>query len=160
LTSPAYKVFARRKFQNERWEMKFIVHALVFVASIIFTGVTHAQSEEETYLLCEGKIKNVMTGYESTEVKPLTLFKVDGKVKRVLKDGKAYTLEKVDIRRSEHKGPVYIQLIVDEDKLTLRMEVTETSQVADTVLYNSGSFKERRMFGAFSGRCAPSQKVF
>lgn len=140
--------------------MKVKLPTFLILAGSFAAASALAQTNEETYLVCEGQMKNVLYGDVTHGVVPLTIFRVDGKITSVATERLKFTLEKVDISTKEHKGPVYVQLIVDEEKLTLRMEVTETSRVADTVLKNSGQYTEQRMFGVFSGRCAPGKKLF
>lgn len=144
----------------ETFYMKISAQTLIILACTFAASSSLAQTVEETYLLCEGKMKNVLYGNVTNGVVPLTIVKVDGKITSVATNRQKFTLDRVDVSTQEHKGPVYVQLIVGEEKITLRMEVTETSKIADIVLQNSGQYTEQRMYGIFSGRCAPGKKVF
>ena len=140
--------------------MKMKPQNLLILACTFTAVASPAQTNEETYLVCEGKIKNVLYGNVTSGVVPLTILKVDGKITSVATDRQKFTLDRVDVSTKEHKGPVYVQLIVSEEKITLRTEVTETSKIAETVLQNSGQYTDQRMFGIFSGRCTPGKKLF
>ena len=137
--------------------MKTIFPAFVAFALI---GCTQPITETETLLVCEGDATSIIAGLGGKDRTTFTITKIGDKVTKVKTEHHTYTLDKVDISTKENKGPIYIQLVVESDKLVLRSEITEDKRNSETILFNTGAYKQDRMFGWAEGQCTVSKKAF
>jgi hypothetical protein len=71
-----------------------------------------------------------------------------------------YTLNKVDVSVPGDKGPSYRQLIVENDKLILRTEITVDNRTSDFLLYNTGEYEVAGLGMSAKGLCSVSKKAF
>lgn len=114
----------------------------------------------ETLLVCEGEAKSIVRGMGGKQRSTYTITKIGGKVTKVKTEHATFTLEKVDISTKDNKGPIYLQLMVEPDRLILRAEITEDKRTSDTVLFNTGAYKQDQTFGWAEGQCSVAQKAF
>ena len=126
--------------------------------AIFINGCT--PSPTETILVCEGDAVSLIGGLGGKERSTYEITKTGDKVVKVKSEYRTFTPEKVDVRKPENKGPVYVQLIADPDKLTLVTEVTEDKRTYETVIFNTGKYKVNRLFGWSEGQCSAGKKAF
>jgi hypothetical protein len=152
------KKFLRQFHKKEREMNRTIAAFLVFA----FFGCSQPATETETLLICEGDGTSLIAlpGGNGKDRLTFTIIKIGDKVTKVKSDHGLYTLEKVDASTKEHKGPVYVQLIVEGDKLILRTEVTQDKVTRNTILFNTGKYTQDRVFGWSEGQCSVGKKAF
>lgn len=117
-------------------------------------------STTKTLLLCEGEATSLVAGLGGKDRKTYEITKTGEKVTKVKSEYRTFTLEKVDVSTKENKGPIYVQLIVEPEKIILRTEVTEDKRMQETVLYNTGKYKDERWVGWSEGQCTTGKKAF
>lgn len=134
---------------------------LIFVGllSLMVLGCSKS-NETETLLICEGERTSPLEGVGGKERQTFTISKVGDKVTKVKTEHSTYTLEKVNINKDTNKKPVYLQLIVEPDKLVLRAEITEDKRTNKTELFNTGAYKSSRTLNWSKGQCTVAQKPF
>mgnify|MGYP001044711291 CR=1 FL=1 len=118
------------------------------------------EKEVETLLVCEGVSQSIIAGLGGKQQTTFTLVKVGDKVVKVKTRHYTYTLDKVDVSTANNKGPIYIQLIADGDKIILRNEVTEDKRSLDTVIFNTGAYSQDQTLGWSEGQCTIGKKAF
>ncbi|MDP2829542.1 MAG: hypothetical protein Q8O37_13150 [Sulfuricellaceae bacterium] len=135
--------------------------AISAVVVLTLFGCSQPVTETETLLVCEGDATSIIAGFGGKDRQTFTITKVGDKVTKVKSEHQMYTLDKVDVSTKENKGPIYIQLIVESDKLVLRGEITEDRNNRDTILFNTGKYKDDRgLFGWVEGQCSVGKKAF
>jgi hypothetical protein len=149
--------------------MKFTMarFATIPVVLLILSSLTacgspqQPETETETMLVCDGVHGSGIYVSGSPHTMTVTITKVGGKVVKAVKDQGVYTTSKVDVRKSDHKGPVYTQLIVESSRIILRTEVTEDNNTNDTVIKNDGAYEFNvNPFVHAVGRCTVREKTF
>ena len=130
------------------------------VSALIFAGCSQPVTETETLLVCEGKASSIIAGMGGEDRQTFVITKLGDKVIKVKTEYELYTLERLDASTKENKGPIYKQLIVEPEKLILRTEITEDKRKSETILFNTGAFKQDRMFGWSEGQCTVAKKAF
>ena len=131
-----------------------------FVIFALF-GCSQPITETETLLVCEGDAQSIIAGLGGKDQQTFTITKLGDKVIKVKAEHQTYTLDKIDVSTKENKGPIYVQLIVESDKLVLRSEITEDKNNRDTVLFNTGKYEQDRgLFGWAKGQCSVGKKAF
>jgi hypothetical protein len=118
------------------------------------------EAETETLLVCEGNATSLIAGFGGKVRQTFTITKLGDKVTKVKTEHDTYALEKVDVSTKDNKGPIYIQLIVEPDKLILRTEITEDKRTSETMLFNTGAYKQDQMLGWVEGQCTVAKKAF
>lgn len=142
-----------------RKKMKTTIAAMAILALAI-SGCSQPITETETLLVCEGDATSLIAGFGGKERQTFTITKLGEKVTKVKTEHDTYTLEKIDVSTKDNKGPIYKQLIVEPDKLILRAEITEDKRTSETVLFNTGAYKQDQMLGWAEGQCTVAKKAF
>ena len=118
------------------------------------------EKEVETLLVCEGSATSMIAGLGGKQQTTFVITKMGDKIIRVKSQYNTYALDKVDVNTKENRGPVYIQLIVEADKVILRTEITEDKRKMETVIFTTGAYKQDQAFGWSEGQCTVSEKAF
>ena len=133
---------------------------LQFLAAAALAFVAYNVSAEESLLTCDGENVNLLMGSRTKSSFSLEIKKDNAKVVNVrFKHANADLLYTIQ----GHKcGEIKVcRLIVQPDRLILRMTNQEDSEDYDLVLMNSGEYSGRlNKFNMPHGRCAVSKKLF
>jgi hypothetical protein len=117
------------------------------------------QSVEST-LLCDAKTTSIIKGLSRTSRSSYTIKKTAGKVVEVKSEYYTYTPAKSVVRTDQEKYPVYAQLLEENDKLILRLEVTVDHATYDTEIYKSGRYRASHSFSWEEGTCRIGESAF
>ncbi len=119
-----------------------------------------APSVTNTFLSCDIQVTSALPSIGGKQKQTFEITKSDGKVTTVKSEYRTYTLERTDVRSKENKGPVYAQLILEPGKIILQTEVVEDKKTYRATIYETGKYKDDRLFGWGEGHCVVSQKAF
>lgn len=118
------------------------------------------EEASETLLVCEGYSSSVVPGMSGKERVTFVITKVGGKVTKVKDELLTYTPERAKMSVSGINDPIYSQLIIESDKLVLRMENMASKNTGETVLFNTGTYKHKLSLGNSEGQCTVAEKAF
>ena len=118
------------------------------------------EETSDTLLVCEGYSSSLVPGMSGKERKTFIITKLGDKVTKVKEEPFTYTLERGEISTSDDKAPIYSQLVIEPDKLILRIENTGSKNTVETVLFNTGAYKQNLPLGSAEGQCAVAKKAF
>ena len=135
---------------------------LIHFALLALAGFSPFASGAETLLVCQGQTSSYMASLRGPEQEQrrFTITKDGSRVVSVKTDTDLFTHERTDVRKSNGKGPVYRQLLVEPGKLILRYEITEDQRNADTIIFDTGRYTFTAIAYTSEGQCTVAQKVF
>lgn len=141
-------------------KLKKKILKLIVIGVVINALSGCSPSITESLLICDGDVTSLISRVGGKEKIMFEITKTDEKITKVRSEYQTYTLEKVDARNKDNKGPVYIQLIVEPEKIILRTEITEDKSTNDTIIFNTGKYKSERFWGWAEGQCSVGKKAF
>ncbi len=127
---------------------------------VLLAGCSKPPQETETILVCSGTKSSIIAGVGGESKTNFLIYKIGDGVVRVKTEHSEFTKEKKDVRTPNHKGPVYIQLLVEPDKLILRTEVTEDKRTSDVEIHNTGKYIANYALSMEQGQCTTQNKAF
>lgn len=118
------------------------------------------EETSETLLVCEGYSSSIVPGMSGKERVTFVITKVGGKVTKVKGELLTYTPERAKMSVNGINDSIYSQLIIESDKLVLRMENMTSKSTGETVLFNTGAYKNKLPLGSSEGQCTIAEKAF
>lgn len=118
------------------------------------------EETSETLLVCEGYFSSIVQGMSGKERVTFVITKLGGNVTKVKGELFTFALDRAEVSVSGINDQLYSQLIVESDKLILRIENMASENTVETVLFNTGAYKHELPLGGSQGQCTVSEKAF
>ena len=135
--------------------MKEFILGIVFCL-MFFTGTVSA----ETYIVCELKFTDYLSGMSFQKTGGYTITKEDGEIIKIVSDkNDIFTSQEVALKTDD--GRVIRYFIQKPDKIVLYTTFSDGEHENDksfsTTIYKSGEIEEKITSATFRGKCTPQE---